>query len=171
MKGPPSLRLFLALWPDSPVRAAIAGWQHSWVWPPQAAIVASDRLHLTLHFLGNVPTDQLPQLGAGLRVGFQPFAMSLDQGEVWPNGVAVLRPEHTPAPLKLLHAALGDELTQLGLPPEARPFRAHVTLARRAWRAVPPPRGPQLRWEAVHGYALVQSLPAGAGYRVLERFG
>jgi RNA 2',3'-cyclic 3'-phosphodiesterase len=168
---PATVRLFLALWPEPTTRAAIAEWQRSWQWPPEAALVAPERLHLTLHFLGNVPAQQLPQLAAGLQVGFEALALPLERSEVWPHGVAVLRPEHTPTALKRLHAALGDALTGLGLPAEDRPFRAHVTLARRASGAVPPASGPGLCWEARQGFVLVRSLPAGAGYEVLERFG
>jgi len=69
-----------------------------------------------------------------------------------------------------LHAALRRELVVLDLPVEARPCRAHVTLARRARGAKPPPQGPALRWRIDAGFVLVRALPGGAGYEVLERF-
>ena len=164
------MRLFVALWPDPRTRAAISEWQQAWDWPSRAAPVKSERLHLTLHFLGDVPAQRLPEIAAGLRGPFEPFDLQLGHGEVWPNGVAVLEPADTPQQLQGLHAALRDAVIALGLAVDARPFRPHVTLARRAHGATPPLRQPRLRWRADEGYVLVRSLPGGAGYQVVERF-
>jgi 2'-5' RNA ligase len=164
------LRLFIALWPGEALRRAITSWQQAWAWPARAALVKSDRLHLTLHFLGDVPANRLPELVRRLQTPFEPFTLAFGEGEVWPNGVAVLRPDTAPAPLVRLHAELGRELAPLELPVDTRPYRAHVTLARRAHGATPPPQGPALRWRIDAGYVLVRSLPGGAGYDVLARF-
>jgi 2'-5' RNA ligase len=164
------LRLFTALWPHAATRAAIAQWQRAWLWPRQAAQVSADRLHITLHFLGDVPVERLPELKRALRVPFEFFALELVQGEVWPNGVAVLQPDSVPLPLERLHTALGRTLAGLALPVETRPYRPHVTLARRAKGAIAPPPGLVAHWQANDGYVLVRSLPGGAGYTVLERF-
>jgi 2'-5' RNA ligase len=163
-------RLFTALWPPPSLRAAIAQWQDGWAWPRQAARVKADRLHVTLHFLGDVPAARLPELVRALPVPFEPFALELGVAEVWPNGVAVLQPLATPARLRRLHAALGARIAGLGWPLDERPYRAHVTLARRAHGAKPPVQGPGLRWLVADGYVLVRSLPQGAGYEVIERF-
>ena len=164
------LRLFIALWPGEALQEAIASWQSHWTWPPHAALVRRERLHLTLHFLGNVPEGRLCDLARGLKVPFEPFSLALGEAQVWPNGVASLRPDHTPDVLWRLHADLGRAVGALDLPVEARPYRAHVTLARRARGAQPPPQGPDLHWRIDAGYALVRTLPGGAGYKVLERF-
>jgi RNA 2',3'-cyclic 3'-phosphodiesterase len=164
------LRLFIALWPGEALRQAIAAWQQAWSWPPQAALVKAERLHLTLHFLGNVAAARLPGLAQAMRVPFEPFTLTLGQPEVWPNGVAVVLPDRAPAALLRLHAALGQELLALDLPVDERPYRAHVTLARRAHRAKAPPHALDLRWRIDEGFVLVQSLPGGTGYEVLERF-
>jgi RNA 2',3'-cyclic 3'-phosphodiesterase len=165
-----SERLFTALWPTPSVRAAIARWQDAWTWPPQAARVKADRLHVTLHFLGDVPAPSVPELARALRVPFEPFELELGTAEIWPNGVAVLQPHTTPPALRQLHAALGARIAVLALPLDARPYRAHVTLARRAHAATPPLLGPGLLWPVDDGYVLVRSLPGGAGYEVIERF-
>ena len=165
------MRLFLALWPDPATRAAIAAWQRDWAWPAEAAPVPADRLHLTLHFIGNVPRDKLPGLASGLKVAFAPFDLELRRGEVWPNSVAVLQPDRTPTAMKWLHGDLAGALRNLELPVEDRPFRPHVTLARHARRAVPPPQHAGVDWRASDGYVLAQSLPAGGGYEILARFG
>lgn len=169
--APSKLRLFLALWPDDGTRRGVALWQQSWSWPSHAALVQPQRLHLTLHFLGDVPADRLAGLKGELRVPFEPLALYLGQGEVWPHGVAVLRPDNTPTELARLHGALADALVAAGLAVDARTYCPHVTLARRAVGAKAPHEGPGLRWQARQGYVLARSLPGGAGYEVLERFG
>jgi 2'-5' RNA ligase len=150
-------RLFLALWPDAAVRRALAARRDRFVWPAGAAPVADARLHLTLHFIGDVPATRVPGLRAALRVAAPPFDLELDRAEVWAGGLVVLRPSAVPAPLAELRASLAAALLAAALPVERRPFRPHVTLARRAagvaWPALRP-----LRW-AVNGYALVRSQP------------
>ena len=47
MRAPATVRLFIALWPPDPVREAIARWQAQWTWPEHAALVKTDRLHVT----------------------------------------------------------------------------------------------------------------------------
>ncbi len=164
------LRLFLAIWPDEPLRAALAAWQGEWTWPPRAGLVKRERLHLTLHFLGDVEADRLPALVRALSFAFEPFELDLNRAEVWPIGVAVLEAGSVPPPLSLLHDALRRELVALDLPVEERRYRPHVTLARRAHGAKPPARAAGLRWIADSGYVLVRSLPGGAGYEILQRF-
>ena len=61
-------------------------------------------------------------------------------------------------------------LAALGLPPEQRDYRPHVTMARRARHAVVPPESAPLIWQ-IDGYALVESKPGdGGGYTVLEQY-
>jgi 2'-5' RNA ligase len=161
----PPARLFLALWPDARVRGRLVDWQGTWAWPASAALVPPERLHLTLHFIGNVPSRRLPDLARRLDVPMAPFDLSFGQGELWPHGLAVLRPDAVPAPLLDLHRALAKRLLALELPVDERPLRPHVTLARRAQDAQLPERGPAFRWRAT-GYVLVQSVPGpSGGYR------
>ena len=165
-----AMRLFLALWPPPAIRHALADLQAQWQWPAGAARVQPERLHLTLHFIGSVPAEQVPSLGDALAVGFEPHVLGLERGacKVWPGGIAVLELEAAP-PLLRLHAALADALGRAGLPVEKRRFRPHVTFARRATGATPPADLPQLEWHAADGYALVRSIP-GRGYETLHAF-
>jgi len=162
-----TLRLFIGLWPDDATRLALAGWQRAWRWPAGAAPVVPERLHLTVHFLGQVEESRLPELVAGLRLPpFEPFELRLGHAEVWPRGLAVLCPDEIPAGLAWLHADLAEALRRLALPVEARPFRPHLTLARKAVDATAPAETIALRWR-VSGYALVQS---EHGYRTLAGY-
>ena len=153
---PPTTRLFLALWPEPGVRRLLAEWRDAWVWPKGAAPVHADKLHVTLHFLGGVPNERLPELLDGFAVPFDPFRLDLTRAALWHNGIAVLEPDVTPPGLAALHARLSDALAALGLQPEARRYRPHVTMARRATGATVPQDGPPVLWD-VRGYALVES--------------
>jgi 2'-5' RNA ligase len=170
---PPSARLFLALWPPDDVRTALQAFQQDWTWPPGAALVDAQRLHVTLHFLGQVPVARVAQLGRALAVRFEPTVLDLPAGEActWRGGIAVLE-FAAPPPLLRLHAALEAGLRSLQWPIEQRPWRPHVTLARRA-QGARAPRAPHAglpAWQADQGYALVHSVP-GRGYEVLHTFG
>lgn len=164
----PSLRLFLALWPDDAVRAQLRAWRDLWAWPRGAAPVDTAKLHLTLHFLGSVPSGQLPALLDGFALPFSPFELQLGRPELWHNGIAVLAPHAVPQALLDLHAGLSQSLQDLGLRAEERAYRPHVTMARRAREAVVPQDGPEIVWKADR-YALVESRP-GVGYTVLRDY-
>jgi len=161
-------RLFLALWPDPAVPPHHTGWRDAWTWPRGASPVHADKLHLTLHFLGGLPRERLPALLEGFRVPFAPFRLDLALATVWHNGIAVLEPAATPPELAALHARLSEALPTLGLQPETRRYRPHVTMARRATGAIPPAGRPQVAWD-VGGYALVES--QDGVYSVLRRYG
>src|SRR5690349_10480609 len=75
-------RLFLALWPEVPIQTALHDWYKTWPWPSGAALVPKESLHLTLHFLGNVPHVLLPELMHGLQRSFHPFELSFNQPQL-----------------------------------------------------------------------------------------
>jgi 2'-5' RNA ligase len=162
----PRRRLFLALWPGPATLRALLAWRTQWRWPPGAAVVPSERLHLTLHFIGMVDAARVPELAHGLQVAWRRFEIVFDRAEAWPRGLVVLGASATPPALAELHGRLADALRCLELPVEARAFRPHVTLARKATHAGHPATAPALRWP-VHGYALVDS---ERGYRTLARY-
>jgi 2'-5' RNA ligase len=166
-----STRLFLALWPDPHKRAALARWRDAWTWPRGASPVRDDKLHMTLHFLGNLPSERVPELVAGFEVPLDPFQLELGVAKLWPHGIAVLEPHEEPEELLALHARLAGALVGLGLQPEERKFRPHVTLARRAAGSIVPASGPPISWD-IQAYALVESRPGnGGGYTVLKHYG
>jgi RNA 2',3'-cyclic 3'-phosphodiesterase len=167
-----SLRLFIALWPADAVRDAIVQWQAQWQWPERASIVRAERLHVTLHFLGDVPSFRVADLQYVLqRVPTPVFQMHFGRAEMWPHGTAVLRPDSPPTVLRALQARIGLALGEIALPVESRTFRPHVTLARRASAAVAPEQPAEIDWPAADGFVLVQTLPGGRGYEILDRFG
>lgn len=163
-------RLFIAVWPDSTTREAVVAHARQWRWPQAARLTPPERLHITLHFIGDVAAERVDELAAALDVGFEPFDLHLTRPELWKGGIAVLCADGVPPALQALHLRLAARLRELALPVEDRPPRVHATLARKAQGAAVPP-GAAIPWPAHRGYALVRTLPGGAGYRTVRTFG
>ncbi len=115
-------------------------------------LVPQDRRHITLRFLGEVPDARVPELAGRLgRVAARaPFDLTVRGCGAFPDGrrpdVLWLGCGAGGEALAALAEAVGDAL---GLDPEGRPFRGHVTVARR--RADTPP--------AAAATALAEHLP------------
>jgi len=166
---PAQARLFLALVPDDPVRGELSAHTQAWRWNEGAQRYAPSDWHVTLHFIGPVPRTRLDELRASLAQPFTPFELRFGVPAAWPHGLAVLLPMATPPALQVLHDRLGAQLRRLGLRTDERPYRPHLTLARRADQAVAP-APPAWGWR-VQGYALMESTGRPeARYRVLQRF-
>jgi RNA 2',3'-cyclic 3'-phosphodiesterase len=170
MKAAGTSRLFVALWPDDGTRAALAQCRDAWAWDADAVPERTERLHLTLHFLGAVPQRRWPELIEGLRVSFSAFTLHLDRVQRWPNGIAVLTPQAVPQALLALHAHLRVGLERLDLVTECRRWRPHLTLARHAGDSVAPAQASPVHWK-VRGYALVESRSVTNDYVVLRHYG
>lgn len=165
------LRLFLALWPPAPVAAALQAHADAWDWSAGARRTRPERLHITLHFIGEVPAADVQPLQQALPVTWTGCELVLDRAEVWPGGIAVLEATQVPPALRELHAALGERLRERGLSVESRRYRPHVTFARKAQGSQAPAAFTPLQWLAGPAYLLMQSLPGGRGYAPLQRFG
>lgn len=163
-------RLFFALWPDDATRGQLAAHANQWIWPPVCARYDPADWHVTLHFLGDVATEQVEAIAACAAVPLQTFDLVLDRPRLWPHGLAVLCGSKTPAALGDLHVRLGQALRGLGLALDARPYAPHVTLARHAAAAIPPATCAPVRWQ-VRGFALVVSTGLKAPrYQVIRQY-
>lgn len=152
----PTRRLFIGLMADTPVREAVLAWRAQWQWPRGTALVSPAHLHMTLHFLGEVAESRLPLLQAALEtVPYEPLRLRLGQPELWPRGLAVLRPAPDAA-LDALQARLGEALRAIGFDAPPGPWKPHLTLARKAVHARPPEPALSLDWP-VAGFDLVWS--------------
>jgi 2'-5' RNA ligase len=163
-------RLFLGLWPTDAQRAQLQALSDGWDWPASARRTPPERLHVTLHFLGNVPVAQVPALKEVLAVPWEGCTLQLDAAQVWPGGIAVLEATRVAPELARLHAMLGEALVRSGVAVEARRYRPHVTFARKAQGAKPPPCA-SFEWTVTPHFALLRSLPGGRGYEGLALFG
>jgi 2'-5' RNA ligase len=164
------VRLFLGLWPQAEVHAALVAHAAAWAWPATARRTRPERLHVTLHFLGDVEAGRVPRLRTDLQVEWEGGDLVLDRAAVWPGGIAVLEATRIAPPLMDLHSRLAQALRALDLPVESRPWRPHVTLARKAFGAHPPLHAQAVTWRLAPAYALVRSLPGGQGYETVAAF-
>lgn len=124
------MRTFLALPVPDALTAPLLAVGHRL---PVVRPVAAENLHLTLHFLGDVPEAQLEELCGEIARKPLPGALLKLDGVSHFEGVAggsfhgVIAPD---AGLTALHDRLKVCITRAGLPFQRRRFRPHVTLAR-----------------------------------------
>ena len=163
-------RLFLALWPDAGVRQQLLDHTRLWTWPTACVQYRPEDWHITLHFIGQVSTEQVADITAAAVVPFQPLELVLDQPRLWAHGLAVLCAGEVPAPLQVLYDRLGGALQANGLQVDTRPYQPHVTLARRADAAMAPTTSTPVVWW-IDRYALVVSTGGNdPRYRVIHKF-
>jgi 2'-5' RNA ligase len=166
-------RLFFASWPSEPVRAALAplvcGLQPPGIGRPQRP----EQWHVTLEFLGPVPESRMRLAReAAAEVRAARCEIEFDAVEFWRRPeVLCLVAKALPASLESLVTQLRGGLAARGFDPESRPFRAHLTLARKVHGPVPPVSFEPLRWPVAE-FALVESVTDRAGpvYTPLERW-
>jgi 2'-5' RNA ligase len=159
-------RLFFALWPEDADRRAVRAAFEAAVAAAGGRPVADANLHLTLEFVGAVDAAQRTELeavGAGLTV--RAAEVSLDRLDWWPRAATLVAAASAPAAgLLALQSTLRGALKARGFRVDERPYRPHVTLARRV--AAPPPvsDAPIVRWP-LRTVALVESERAPGGSR------
>ena len=135
--------------------------------------VPPTNLHATLAFLGWVGEARMPAvLGAADAARAGQFLLHFRELAYWPRPqvLAAVAPQLPPAAQDLA-AALYGQLTGAGFRLDARPWRAHVTLARKVSRPLAELVLPAVDWP-VTDLSLVESVtdPAGACYQVLWRW-
>jgi len=94
--------------------------------------------------------DRVPRTG---------FVVSFDSLGAWrASGVAWIAPSVLPPPLHKLHATLASGLQAAGFELETRPFRPHVTLARRCLQPLPRAKCAPILWRADKLYLIGSEL-------------
>jgi 2'-5' RNA ligase len=163
------LRLFFALWPDPPARAALAAWARGAETVCGGRLMRAQNLHFTLAFLGDVAAVRLDELIAA--AGDVPAAdvhIDVDQVDYWRhNRIVWAGTRAVPQGLAALVAALRAALDRAGFRYDAKPFVPHVTLLRDA-RPAPLPPFPCVQWHSP-AFVLVRSVP-GQDYAVVREW-
>jgi 2'-5' RNA ligase len=178
-------RVFLALWPDAPVRerlAAVGLLMHKTL---SGRMTRPETIHLTLVFIGDLARERIPGLIGKLdAVAGQTFRVGFDRADCWRhNRIAYLAPRQPPEALFDLVERLEAILDALAIPFDRRPYKPHVTLIRKAecpkanpadGRVSDSPLGGDFRpilWSAER-FVLVESvpIPEGVRYDVLGSF-
>jgi RNA 2',3'-cyclic 3'-phosphodiesterase len=133
------VRLFVALELPTDVRAALHGWAGEEVaGVERLRLVAPESLHVTLCFLGSRLAAEAGEIAASCRAAVSALAApELMVGEaLWlpprrPRVLSVALTDDDHARLAAVQSALARALVAGGFyEPEARPFLAHVTVAR-----------------------------------------
>ena len=157
-------RLFFALWPADDLRSALAprirALQPAGVGRPQRP----DQWHVTLEFLGSVPASRVAAArDAASQVRGGQCEIVFDAVEFWRRPeVLTLVARVLPPPLDSLVTQLRAALAAKDFEPESRPFRAHMTLARKVTHPVTPVVFEPLHWPAAD-FALVESITDRSG--------
>jgi 2'-5' RNA ligase len=180
-----SVRLFFALWPEPAMQAALAAAaapilrQVSGA-SRQVRAVPTENFHLTLAFLGGVPQDRVDAArlvatpcAAKLRERAAPIEFVFDSVEHWrkPQIICATAQGASIQGVRLAQALTGA-LTAGGFSPDlTKPFRPHVTLARKAMHPSRDTSLAPVTW-TFSEFALVQSrtAPGGSIYTVLSSF-
>lgn len=165
-------RLFFALWPEPPARAALAKLAAEVAQVAGGRAEREDRIHLTLAFLGEVPEERVASIAAlaaatpmpELRLRFDRVGSFRRARVAW-AGMG----EPDPA-LAAFQSELAAALRAAGLELEDRPFQAHVTLARRTERPLPRAAIAPIPWRA-RRYALVRTERGSGDYADVGVFG
>jgi 2'-5' RNA ligase len=185
----PTRRLFFALWPDESMQLALAHAGRSVIESSGGREVPAHNLHLTLVFLGSVAETRIAELGAiasrvagaaqlgtaGVcdfgaarvpKLGGACLEVTLDRIEHWKKAQIVCATAgHIPGRAATLADELKRELVACGFAPDLKPFRPHVTLARKVQRVTRELAMPPTSWAFRH-FRLVESRsdPGGSIY-------
>ncbi|HZZ93524.1 MAG TPA: RNA 2',3'-cyclic phosphodiesterase [Usitatibacter sp.] len=162
-------RLFFAIWPAAPARDALARLAADVARVTQGRAVEGAKIHLTLAFLGEVAQPRMAEVRAaasGLRA--RRFDLSLDRlGSFRRSRVAWATASVLPPELTALQVPLEEALTARGFELEARPYRPHITLARRTVERLPAASIAPVAWPCEELALVVSDLATGQ-YRTLE---
>jgi len=159
-----SQRLFIALYPDKALRQEIAGLQGLGGIMESGRRIPVDNIHTTLFFLGQIdqPSRACIEHAAGDVCG-KSFKLVLDRLGYWSRPqILWLAPSQMPHELITLLENMKTRLVKCGVTPDKRPFKLHLTLARKVRKPPPRIKIEPLLWHVKH-YSLMESLPSPNG--------
>jgi len=166
----PTRRLFIGLFPDPVVRDAIEAHRKTWSWPAGVRLTNVARIHMTLHFLGEVARSRESLLAERLSgVRMRGMRLLLREPQAWRNPIAVLMPDAHEG-LRQLHEDIVREVERADFDVTPGQWLPHLTLARRTRGAVPPAGMAPIAWQ-VNEFVLVCSHTAyPARYEFIARY-
>ncbi len=168
-------RLFFALWPTREERRALSAAAAAAVGTSGGRAVPEENLHVTLAFLGQVPpgrTALAHRVGSSGAHAAAPLVLRFERLAYWREPqILVALTAAAAAPVAALAATLQRAASAAGFLPELKPFRAHVTVARKVAHAAASTPLPNVQWTCAE-FALVESRTAATGpvYSVLESY-
>jgi RNA 2',3'-cyclic 3'-phosphodiesterase len=137
-------RLFFALQPSAETAARVLAAAAPTLAELQAAPVPVGNLHATLCFMGAVAPERLGELlEVAARIRACPVELRFDEFDHWDKPrVLCACASRESAEAAALSIALHEAAIAAGFPPDAKTFRAHLTLARK----IDPTRAEKFAW-------------------------
>lgn len=165
-------RLFFALWPDDRQRDRLRDVINSVAKTVEGKAVDRRNWHVTLCFIGEFEESGIAELQeiAG-RIEVEPFHLVFDRMEFWARPrIASLVAATVPTELQDLVDSLNGVLQVMGVVPEHRNFRPHITVVRNA-RTFTTERLTQRATTEWSGFQLLESVsgPGGVSYIPLKQ--
>ncbi len=165
-------RLFFALWPDDRQRDRLRDVINSVAKTVEGRAVDRRSWHITLSYIGELEESRIPDLQAlAGNIEVEPFRLGFDRLEFWARPkVASLVAATVPTELEKLVASLNSVLEEVGVTPEDRTYRPHITVVRNA-RTFTTERLTQRATTEWSGFELMESRsgPGGVSYIPLKQ--
>jgi len=165
-------RLFFALWPDEETRAKLDKVAQQFK-NEKVSLVKKSNLHITLEFLGEVSgEDQQALQNKVSKISGQPFDIELTRVGWWQKpAILWIGTTHIPEPLTHLVKSIKKCVKQQGLKVDKRPYKPHVTIARKVKQLFAPKDQFHIPWH-INSFALIvsESIDGGVEYRVLKKW-
>jgi 2'-5' RNA ligase len=131
------LRLFFALQPAPAQSDALVAAVAPLVKELGGQAVPASNLHATLCFIGSVPEEKLADLReVASRVRGSPATLSFGALDFWEKPEILCATAEDSASARDLSVAIGAAVSLAGFKPDLKPFRPHLTLARKVRRRV-----------------------------------
>lgn len=126
--------LFFALWPDDRQRDRLRDVINAVAKTVEGKPVARRNWHITLAYVGQFPEEQVFELREkASQIPVEPFQLSFNRLEYWPRPkIAALMSPTVPAELQTLVSKLNEVLVDVGVMPDDRTYRPHITVVRGA---------------------------------------
>jgi len=127
------LRLFFALQASLAQNTALTAYVAPLVAQLEGRAVPAENLHATLCFVGAVEEERLEALRAAVAtIRGRPVRLRFDALEYWETPkVLCATASRDSSEASELAIALGEAVVAAGFAPDIKPFRAHLTLARK----------------------------------------
>ena len=165
-------RIFFALWPSDEQRQEI----DAAIQPYRSKLAGTwtdrDNWHVTLFFIGGFPKDDIPSLlSAAHKIDCPSLDLKFERIFFWKRPkINCLYASYVPSQLLGLVRSLEATAQSYGIEPETRPYRAHMTITRKAksFEPITLAQPLELHWSRFH---LVESISTASGvkYRPLDQ--
>ena len=144
----PRVRAFYALVPNDSIRLQFLALARDVARRSRGRAISGEHVHLTLAFLGDVPATRVERVARDRRrLPHRGAELNFDTLGAWrASGVAWVAPSSLPAVLTELHSQPARRTHGAGFEMESRPFRPHVTLARRCVQPHPRAHCTPIHW-------------------------